>query len=121
MQEELGAPLAKVAAGEPYSPLELAKRVDRLIYRYTGCEDLICDTPETKKQKILAVEDMIEFFFKSEEEIRETTNAMSEAMGVDADDLPGHEILLGVFGSKIFSTVLKKGCLVPDPPEELEP
>lgn len=66
LQDNIAEICTAIVDGKSYSPLELAKKIDRVIYRYTGDESLIVDNDENNKMKILVVEEVIEQFHESQ-------------------------------------------------------
>lgn len=69
MRNHLGDICEQVVNGGDYSLLTIAKKLDGIVYQYTGNEQLVCDTDENNKKKILFVEDLINTFHKDESEI----------------------------------------------------
>lgn len=69
MQEQLGEICERVVNDGEYSLLTISKKLDGIVYQYTGKEELICDTDENNKKKILFVKDLIDSFNENESQI----------------------------------------------------
>lgn len=69
MNKQLGGICEAIVSDGSYSLLTIAKKLDGIVYRYTGNEKLVCDTDENYKKKIIFLEDMIDSFNESQFEI----------------------------------------------------
>lgn len=106
-QNNLVPVLKPVLDGEPYSPLQIAREIDKIAYRYTGEESLICDTVEDRKKKIIRVEDMIEFFHAQEDKIKSLTEQKFQQTGMDIE-VNSEDILVGIFAHMILRSIVSK-------------
>jgi len=111
VNNQLSVLMEPVINGEEYSSIKIANEIDRIIYKYSGNEDLINDTIEDKKKKVIFVEDRIEFFWENKEIIMK--NVCMIDSNINPSDL---EILVCMFGHIIFTQVY--GDLMKNPPED---
>jgi len=111
VNQQLSVLMAPIINGEEYSAIEIANAIDRIIYRYSGNEDLINDTIEDKKKKVLFVEDKIDFFRDNKELIMNSICILNSKINPSYLD-----ILVCVFGHVIFAQV--HGDLMKNPPED---
>lgn len=107
--------LRPVLDGEPYSPLVIAREVDRIAYRYTGDESLIDDNDEQRKKKIEVVEHLIEFFHEQKDSVTEKATEVMRSEGL-SDSVDHEDVLVCVFAQIILMSIVSKnpGFLVGD-------
>lgn len=63
VKDKIGKDCEAITNGQNYNPLTIAKKIDTIVYQYTGNEKLICDTEDDEK-KICFVENVIENFHR---------------------------------------------------------
>ena len=106
-QNNLAPVLKPVLEGLPYSPLDISKEIDKIAYRYTGEESLICDTVEDRKRKIIKVEDTIEFFHAKEDQIKELTEEKFRETGAETT-INSEDVLVGIFAHMILRSIVSR-------------
>lgn len=109
--------LTPIIDGESYNALDIAKEIDKIIYKYTGNEDLIVYDKDDKK-KVLFVEEQIDFFYSNKELIRKLVVSHNEKI-----DLTEIDILVGLFSQIMFEHIADVEPkiffkLMADPPED---
>lgn len=73
VRDKIGKDCEAVVNGQDYDPLLIAKKIDTVVYQYTGNERLICDTEDDYK-KINFVENVIKNFNRDYEELNYQIN-----------------------------------------------
>jgi hypothetical protein len=117
VRSKLNSLLIPIINGEPYNALDIAKEVDRIVYKYTGNEDLITSDKDDK-DKVLFVEEQVEFFYTHKEKIRQLVMAHDSSI-----NLSEIEILSGLFSQIMFSQIVGRDPdlffkSMADPPED---
>lgn len=100
VNERLASLLIPVINGENYNALDVAKEIDRIVYKYTGNEDLIVYNQDDK-EKVIFVEDQVDFFYNYKDKIKELVLANDKRI-----NLSEIEILVGLFSHVIFMHIV---------------
>lgn len=100
VNERLASLLIPVINGEDYNALDVAKEIDRIVYKYTGNEDLIVYNQDDK-EKVIFVEDQVDFFYNYKDKIKELVLANDKRI-----NLSEIEILVGLFSHVIFMHIV---------------
>jgi hypothetical protein len=135
LKDQLTEICTAVVDGKSYSLLELSKKIDRLVYRYTGDESLIVDTDENNKKKILVIEEVIEQFHCSQanfKQILEEAKASNKIRrknflhllpSITDGDISKVDVLVTIFGGIIVRHIIQVKPeafkLMCNPPENL--
>ena len=96
----LASLLIPVINGEDYNALDVAKEIDRIVYKYTGNEDLIVYNQDDK-EKVIFVENQVDFFYTYKDKIKELVIANDKKI-----NLSEIEILVGLFSHVIFMHIV---------------
>ena len=96
----LASLLIPVINGEDYNALHVAKEIDRIVYKYTGNEDLIVYNQDDK-EKVIFVENQVVFFYTYKDKIKELVIANDKKI-----NLSEIEILVGLFSHVIFMHIV---------------
>lgn len=96
----LASLLIPIINGENYNALDIAKEIDRIIYKYTGNEDLIVHN-QNDKDKVIFVEDQVDFFYNYKEKIQALV--ISNDKRINLSEI---EILVGLFSHVIFMHII---------------
>lgn len=96
----LASLLIPIINGENYNALDIAKEIDRIIYKYTGNEDLIVHN-QNDKDKVIFIEDQVDFFYNYKEKIQALV--ISNDKRINLSEI---EILVGLFSHVIFMHII---------------
>lgn len=99
VRNRLTSLLMPIIEGEPYNALNVAKEIDRIVYKYTGNEELICDSKKDQ-DKVIFVEEQIDFYYNNKDKIRQLV--MSHDARINLTEI---EILVGLFAQVMFSHI----------------